>query len=266
MDPTELSSAMAAGGGGFQITLDPQRSLAELTAANDLTKQKVAVAAPAPENTSCVGGGSQSKIIVKRGTVAELSQLIEGNPEVQQRLSQVIEREIHRSKTQDLDFLIKSHGLNGNLIKMYKSLSQHVASQMPDASSIQEGISAYKSSSKDWDPEELAAKIAAEEAAVEEKYQQTWREAKESDRQRKMDEEDDREMKRLHYFNELPYNEGDNEVPDEGTQLDPFRDGGRRPRRQRRKTKRNKKQTKRRKQKTNKRRTKRIKKRRTKKV
>ena len=148
MDPTELKSAMAVGGGGFQITLDPQRSLEELTSANESTRITAAASSSssaaggeeatvtAVENTGCVGGGSPSKIIVKRGTVAELSQLIENNPEVQQRLSQVVEEEIHRSRTQDLDFLIKSHGLNGKLIKMYKSLSQHVASQTPDASSI----------------------------------------------------------------------------------------------------------------------------------
>ena len=282
MDPTELKSAMAVGGGGFQITLDPQRSLEELTSANESTRITAAASSSssaaggeeatvtAVENTGCVGGGSQSKIIVKRGTVAELSQLIENNPEVQQRLSQVVEEEIHRSRTQDLDFLIKSHGLNGKLIKMYKSLSQHVASQTPDASSIQEGISAYKSSSKDWDPEELEADNMAKQAAVEAKYQQRWREAKESDRQRKMEEEeDDRVIKSKIYFHELPYHQGADD-PDQGQGQPNWGDGGRRPRRQRRKTKRNNKQTKRMKQKTNKRvnkkQTKRIKKRRTKKV
>ena len=278
MNTTELRSAMAAGGGGFEIELNPQRSLAELTAANDLTKTTaLAGAVAAVEDTRCVGG-SQDKLIVTRRTLLGLSQNIEDNPEVKQHLSQVIEAKIDNSQGDDLSKLQSLH-------QKLTTASQHTSKRIPYiSSSIQQSASSARNPFKDHNTEQLEEENRRKYEAVLAKHKPKSEKEKEMDRvKRKLDQYQDQEQNKNKHqreggdnyeynygwmYNEIP-DEG-TQLPDEGTQLPLDSDGGRRPRRQRRKTKRNNKQTKRRKQKTNKRvnkrQTKRIKKRQTKKI
>jgi hypothetical protein len=279
MNTTELRSAMAAGGGGFEIELNPQRSLAELTAANDLTKTTAlagAVAAAPVEDTRCVGG-SQDKLIVTRRTLLGLSQNIEDDA-VQQHLSQVIEAKIRNSQGDDLSKLQSLH-------EKLTTASQQTSKRIPHiSSSIQQSASSARNpfEVRYRDSNELAAENAEKYEAVLAKHKPKSEKEKDLDRvKRKLDQYQDQEQNKNKHqrdddydydygwiYNEDP--DKGSQFPDEGTQLPLDRYGGRRPRRQRRKTKRNNKQTKRRKQKTNKRvnkrQTKRIKKRRTKKI
>ena len=289
MDPTELASAKAVGGGGFQITLDPRRSLAELTAANESTRIPAAASSAAggqekeaedkdkqladeedSVNINSYAGSSKGEGIIKHSAVAGLSQSLEDDT-VQQHLSQVIEAKIDNSQGDDLSKLQSLH-------QKLTTASQHTSKGISHiSSSIQESASRASNPFKVryYDKNELAAINAAKYEAVLEKHKPKSEKEKELDRvKRKFAQYEDQEQNENKYRrdddDDYDYGWIYNEDQDEGTQLPQFSDGGRRPRRQRRKTKRNNKQTKRRKQKTNKRmnkkQTKRIKKRRTKKV
>ena len=165
--------------------------------------------------------------------------------------------------------LPKLYDLKGKTIRTSQKLTQLSQTESHESSSVQ------ADNSKNTHPreEEEDAVVRGEKLQAEmiEENKPKW-DAKKKARevnQKLNEEEEERQNKirndRINKDNMRMYIED----PDVGTQFDQYI-GGRRPRRQGRKTKRNNKQTKRMKQKTNKRvnkkQTKRIKKRRTKKV
>jgi hypothetical protein len=273
MDPKELELTTTKGGGAFEILLDPGMAIEELslaaetiktsstaTSASSASSASSAISSPPPEadeDTSCVNSLREKErdIIFKNK-----EQTIEG-------LSQKIDEKIRNS--QDSVLLPKLYDLKGKTIRTSQKLTQLSQTESHESSSVQ------ADNSKNTHPreEEEDAVVRGEKLQAEmiEENKPKW-DAKKKARevnQKLNEEEEERQNKirndRINKDNMRMYIED----PDEGTQFDQYI-GGRRPRRQRRKTKRNNKQTKRMKQKTNKRvnkkQTKRIKKRRTKKV
>ena len=273
MDPKELELTTTKGGGAFEILLDPGMAIEELslaaetiktsstaTSASSASSASSAISSPPPEadeDTSCVNSLREKErdIIFKNK-----EQTIEG-------LSQKIDEKIRNS--QDSVLLPKLYDLKGKTIRTSQKLTQLSQTESHESSSVQ------ADNSKNTHPreEEEDAVVRGEKLQAEmiEENKPKW-DAKKKARevnQKLNEEEEERQNKirndRINKDNMRMYIED----PDEGTQFDQYI-GGRRPRRQGRKTKRNNKQTKRMKQKTNKRvnkkQTKRIKKRRTKKV
>jgi hypothetical protein len=282
MDPAEVERTKRAGGGPFEIVLDPIIALEELRLAAESIKT-ISDAPPAP-SSSAAGGEEEHTSCVRRSQGPEEKDLIVKDiGKTVDGLSQGVDDAIkswplsENKMPKDISLFSEINKLKSRLSQASQRLSQQASQQasikIPHISSSIQAASASSARGpyehRDFDTEQLEKELAAKRAAVEEK----WKSSKDSGLGRMRDEyaedEDDRAMKRMHDFYELPFGHGADD-PDQGQGQPNWGDGGRRPRRQRRKTKRNNKQTKRRKQKTNKRvnkkQTKRIKKRRTKKV
>jgi hypothetical protein len=274
MDPKELELTTEAGGGAFEILLDPGIALEELglaaetiktsstasaTSASAISASAISADSSPPEedeDTSCVNSLREKErdIIFKNK-----EQTIEG-------LSQKIDEKIRNS--QDSVLLPKLYDLKGKTIRTSQKLTQQSQPESQISSSVQ------ADNSKNTRPrEEEDAVVRGEQLQAEmiEENEPKWIAAKKMRELNKKLNQEEQEQEN-NKKNALINKESSMYIadPDEGSQLDPFIGGGRRPRRQRRKTKRNNKQTKRRKQKTNKRvkkrQTKRIKKKQTKKV
>jgi hypothetical protein len=285
MDPNEVERTRAAGGGPFEILLDPIIALEELRLAAESIKtisdapSSSAAGGEEEEHTSCVRISQlQDNLIFKdkKGTLDGLSQTFE------KKMTQMTQGAIE-DPTKLIRLAEEVTQRQSQIQSQRSQRSQQVSKGIPHVSSSIQAASASSARSpfefRDRNSKELDEELAAKRAAVEEKWKPKWEEAKKlDDLKRKLDQGEPEENKNKNrrkggYDYQFDYNQwlyNDNEVPEEGTQFDQYSGGGRRPRRQRRKTKRNNKQTKRRKQKTNKRvnkrQTKRIKKRRTKKV